>query len=223
MKEKKAFEMAGIFAIAFILLIILLKTVDVAAVGPEGTSVGLSHLNRWVHDLFGEHKVLYYITKYLGILSIMMGSVYACLGLYQLLTRKSILKVDKCILTLGVLYAMLGVIYAIFTKININLRPMICWDETALEPSFPSSHTILTCTIMGSLIMLMDRYVKNEKLSYILKLVCMALMVEEVLGRLICGVHWFTDIIGGMIFSAMLLALYKGATIMVEKSGKNGE
>lgn len=217
MKEKKAFCVAGICAALFVLLMVLLKTVDVAAVGPQGTEIGLSHLNAGFHNLIGEHKVIYYITKYLGYLIILIGLSAVGLGVYQLITRKSIKKVDKCIITLGGIYVILAAFYVLFDKVVINMRPMIPWDETELEAAFPSSHTMLSCTILGCFIMVMDRYVKNRNLSYKLKLVCLAVLAVEVIGRLISGVHWFTDILGGIILSIMLIALYKGFTEFVEE------
>ena len=36
------------------------------------------------------------------------------------------------------------------------------------------------------------------------------LIVLSVIGRLVCGVHWFTDILGGVLISTALLLAFTG-------------
>ena len=192
----------------FIILIILVKTVDVAAVGPAGTVIGLSSVNSAVHELFGLNMVWYDITKYLGAFAILVALGFAGMGVWQLIKRKSIAEVDKEILTLGGLYAVVVALYALFEVVIINYRPVIMPDNTVPEASFPSSHTMLICVVIGSAVMLTDRYVKNNRLCMLLKAIGIAIIIITVVGRLICGVHWLTDIIGGVLISISLLNLY---------------
>ena len=63
--KKKCITSAVCFGL-FLLLILLIKTVDVAAVGPEGTEIGLSKLNVAVHNLFGENLGWYKVTNVLA-------------------------------------------------------------------------------------------------------------------------------------------------------------
>ena len=192
----------------FIILIILVKTVDVAAVGPAGTVIGLSSVNSAVHELFGLNMVWYDITKYLGAFAILVALGFAGMSMWQLIKRKSIAEVDKEILTLGGLYAVVVALYALFEVVIINYRPVIMPDNTVPEASFPSSHTMLICVVIGSAVMLTDRYVKNNRLCMLLKAIGIAIIIITVVGRLICGVHWLTDIIGGVLISISLLTLY---------------
>ena len=192
----------------FIILIILVKTVDVAAIGPAGTVIGLSSVNSAVHELFGLNMVWYDITKYLGAFAILVALGFAGMGMWQLIKRKSIAEVDKEILTLGGLYAVVVALYALFEVVIINYRPVIMPDNTVPEASFPSSHTMLICVVIGSAVMLTDRYVKNNRLCMLLKAIGIAIIIITVVGRLICGVHWLTDIIGGVLISISLLSLY---------------
>lgn len=192
----------------FIILIILVKTVDTAAVGPAGTVIGLSGINSSVHELFGLNMVWYDITKYLGAFAILVALGFAGLGLWQLIKSKSIASVDRQILTLGGLYAVVVALYALFEVVIINYRPVIMPDASEPEASFPSSHTMLICVVIGSAVMLTDKYIKNNRLCLLLKALGYAIIIITVIGRLICGVHWLTDIIGGVLISISLLSLY---------------
>ena len=209
MKERR-FLTAVVSGSLTVLLIILLRFVDVAPIGSQGTSVGLSHLNRFIFDLFGVNILCYDITDWLGITAILTAFVFAAVGLVQLIKRRSLLKVDREILTLGGLYIILIGLYVLFENVIVNYRPIIMPDGTSPEASFPSSHTMMVCVIMGSAAMLPGKYIKNKTLCTILSAVCFVIIGVTVVGRLISGVHWFTDILGGILISITLLSLYRG-------------
>jgi undecaprenyl-diphosphatase len=210
MNNKKSFVVSGIFAILTVLLIILVKTYDVAQIGPMDTSIGFSHINGGVHDFFGVNIIWYTITEVFGILALLVCAIFALVGFIQLVQRKSVFKVDATIIKLGCLYAVVLGLYALFEKVIINYRPMIMYDSSEPEASFPSSHTMLICVVMGSTIMVLNQYIKNKRLVSILQVACAIIMVITVLGRLICGVHWFTDIMGGIFISIALLSAFSG-------------
>ena len=163
-KSKCKFLISGISGLLFVLLIFLLRLVDVRAVGPEGTSIGLSHLNRFVFELTGVNMIWYNITDWLGITAILAAFVFALTGLVQLIKRRSLLKVDKEILVLGIFYILVIGIYLLFEKVIVNYRPVIMPGCQHPEASFPSSHTMLVCVIIGSAIMLISRYIKKKTL-----------------------------------------------------------
>ena len=208
MKNKTKYLMAGIFGILAVVWIALVKCADVAAIGPAGTSVGLSRLNQAVHDLTGVNMLWYTITDWLGIVAILAVAAMALLGLVQLIKRKSLLRVDREILALGGLYVVIFVLYVFFEKVIVNYRPIIMPGCTAPEASFPSSHTMLTCVVLGGILMVLDKYVKNKGLCTVLKALCWLIIAVTVVGRLISGVHWVSDIVGGLLISAALLSLY---------------
>ncbi len=209
MENKKYLITSGISAVLTALLMILIKTVDVADIGPEGTRVGLSHINSFFWELTGVNMLWYEITTLLGIAAILTAAFFALLGLMQLVQRKSILKVDRELLFLAGIYAAVIIIYIFFEKVIFNYRPVIMPDNEHPEASFPSSHTMVVCVVMGCALMLTDRYIKQEKLRTVLKVVCAVVLGLTVAGRLISGVHWFTDILGGLFISGMLLSLYR--------------
>ncbi len=218
--KKKCITSAVCFGL-FLLLILLIKTVDVAAVGPEGTEIGLSKLNVAVHNLFGENLGWYKVTNVLGYLAILIGLCFAAMGGLQLIYRRSILKVDKEILLLGALYVVTVIFYIFFEKVIVNYRPILLLDGEGVEASFPSSHTMLSCVILGSGLQLLKKYgKKNKTLQLVLTVVFAVMLALIVAGRLISGVHWFTDILGGILLSVALLNAYEGLLKLWKRSEK---
>lgn len=213
MKHKTGYTLSGVFGALFLLLIVLVKAVDVAAIGPEGTKIGLSHLNGAVHALFGFSPMWYKLTQALGLFAIGVAAAFALVGLVQLVQRRSFWKVDRSLAGLGVLYALVAMFYVLFEVVVVNYRPIIMPDAEHVEASFPSSHTMLVCVVMGGAMMLAlrkltGRYDGGKRAA--VEGVCALVIALTVFGRLVSGVHWFTDILGGVLLSAALLALYAG-------------
>lgn len=217
MKCKRKLLIAGVSGLLVAVLIVLVCFVDVQAIGPEGTRIGLSHLNRFVFELFGISMLWYEITDWLGLAAIGTAFLFATAGLIQWIKRKDIRKVDKEILALGGLYLVVIGLYVLFEFVVVNFRPILMPGSTRPEASFPSSHTMLVCVIMGSTLLLLGKYVNGKMLRKTLQVICTATIVITVLGRLISGVHWFTDIVGGVLISIMLLNLYKEILERIEK------
>ena len=219
---KKKFIIAAVCFGLFLLLILLVKLVDVAPVpAVEGTEIGLSKLNMAIHDLFGEDLGWYKITNLLGYLAILIALCFAAVGGLQLIYRRSILKVDKELLLLGGLYVFTVIFYVLFEKVVVNYRPMLMPDGTGPEASFPSSHTMLSCVILGSGLGLLKKYTKKNKTIQLVLTVLFAVMLALIVaGRLLSGVHWFTDILGGILLSTALLNAYDGLLLLWKKSEK---
>ena len=219
---KKKFIIAAVCFGLFLLLILLVKVVDVAPVpAVEGTEIGLSKLNMAIHDLFGEDLGWYKITNLLGYLAILIALCFAAVGGLQLIYRRSILKVDKELLLLGGLYVVTVIFYVLFEKVIVNYRPMLMPDGTGPEASFPSSHTMLSCVILGSGLGLLKKYTKKNKTIQLVLTVLFAVMLALIVaGRLLSGVHWFTDILGGILLSVALLNAWEGAVKLWKKSDR---
>ena len=208
MKNKNNLFVSGISGLLVMILIVLVRFVDVRPIGPEGTSIGLSRLNGFFFRLSGVNILWYHITDWLGVAAILVAFLFAMAGFVQLIKRRSILKVDHEILALGGLYIVVIGLYVLFEIVIVNYRPIIMPDGTHPEASFPSSHTMLVCVIMGSAIMLIGKYVKEKRICRVLRGICAAIIGMTVIGRLIAGVHWFTDIVGGVLISIFLLSLF---------------
>ena len=187
--------------------IFLLKNFDVAPIGPAGTEVGFSHINKFVHEFTGVNMLWYDITDYIGYGAIAVCALFAVMGLVQMIKRRSLIKVDKEILALGGLFAVVIGCYVFFEKYIINYRPVIMPGATEPEASFPSYHTMLIITVMIAVMMVSDKYLKGM-LGAVVRFLCFIVMLVTVAGRLWCGVHWLTDIIGAILLSATLLFLF---------------
>ena len=198
---------AVITGVLFAGLIVMLGRYDVAAIGPAGTEVGFSHINQFVHDLTGVNMLWYDITDYIGYGAIAVCGMFAVAGFVQMIKRRSLLKVDREIWALGGLFIAVIGCYVFFEKFIINYRPIIMPGETAPEASFPSSHTMLIMTVMIAVMIVSDKYFGNLFGAFI-RVLCFLTTLVTIGGRLWCGVHWFTDIIGGILLSATLLLLF---------------
>ena len=190
----------------FALWTVLVRFVDVGSIGPEGSSVGFATLNGFVHELTGVNWFLYTVTDWLGIVPIAVALGFAILGLVQLIKRKSLWKVDHSILALGVFYIVVMAAYIFFEVVVINYRPTLI--DGYLEASYPSSTTMLVMCVMPTAAMQLNVHIKNTVLRRCAVITIVAFTVFMVIGRLVSGVHWITDIIGGALLSAGLVTMY---------------
>jgi undecaprenyl-diphosphatase len=192
---------------AFVLWTVAVCTIDVRAIGPEGSEVGFGALNQWFHKLTGVHLSLYYATDYLSLIPLGIAAGFAILGAAQWIKRKSLTKVDRDILVLGGLYVAVIGAYAFFELFPVNYRPI--WIEGRLEASYPSSTTVLVACVMSTAVMQLKSRVKAPRPRTCL---CYAMTVFAALMiacRLVSGVHWLTDIVGGLLLSACLVSSYR--------------
>lgn len=206
MKRKNLLILMIISIIIAVIYTILVKVVDVSSIGPYDSKVGFSSLNSFVRDLVGYNKTWYAITKYLGVLPFLLVAFFGLIGLKQLYERRNIFAVDKRILLLGCFYILLGIVYIFFEKVIINYRPFL--QEGVLEASYPSSHTMLAVCICLTSIYVAKSYIKNKRFLKIFDTCVTILMLLLVIGRALSGVHWISDIVGGIIISIALVLIY---------------
>ncbi len=204
--KKKCGHAAGWLA-AFILWTVAVRAVDVSPIGPNGSSVGFATLNGWFHRLTGVHMALYTLTDWLGLVPVAVCVAFALLGLYQWIRRRSIREVDADILLLGGVYAVTIAAYLLFESVVVNYRPILI--EGRLEASYPSSTTLLTLCVMSTAWMQLRRRMRHGAWRRVMLCVVALFTAFMVVGRLLSGVHWLTDIIGGILLSTALVAWYR--------------
>ena len=206
-KSRRLFFVGASLLAEFVLWTVLIRFVDVQAIGPQESSVGFAMLNGYVHSLTGENMSLYVITDWLGLVPIGVAFGFAVLGLVQLIKRKSLFKVDLSILVLGGFYIVVMAVYILFEMVVINYRPILI--DGYLEASYPSSTTMLVMCVMPTAMMQLRTRIKNKVFSRCVMVAIATFVAFMVIGRLVSGVHWITDIIGGALFSAGVVMIYK--------------
>ena len=205
----------GLLAV-FVLWTVLIRFVDVEAIGPRQSSVGFATLNGYIHNLTGVNMSLYIITDWLGLVPIGVAFGFAVLGIVQCIKRKSLLKVDRSILTLGGFYIVVMAVYILFEIVVINYRPTLI--DGYLEASYPSSTTMLVMCVMPTAMMQLRTRIKNDLFRRGVMLTITVFITFMVIGRLVSGVHWITDIIGGALLSTAIVLMYYSIGNIVAKS-----
>ncbi len=187
--------------------------VDVAWFSPKnaysglevyGTAeIGLYSLNSGVEEAIGFHEMLYKLSDYLGYFALLTGAAIGCVWSAQLLKTRSFREVAPILNASVVTMVLMAALYVLFEVIHLNIRPYVLGD--APEASYPSSHTLLGLTVFGSAAMICKNLVKDKGLGRSLCWLFWLLGTVLMLFRAFSGVHWLTDIIGGILLSAALL------------------
>ena len=200
------------FMLVFVIWTWLIQKVDVLPVGQKGTDVGFAAFNCWFHKLTGVHMGLYTITDWLGLVPVFVCIVFGGIGLWQLIKRKNLFKVDTDLIYLGIYYVIVIFGYLFFEMCPINSRPILI--EGILEASYPSSTTLLVLSVMPTLVLQANRRIENRYLKRIICAFTVVFSAFMVIGRLVSGVHWLTDIMGAVFLSTGLFYLYKAAVLI---------
>ena len=204
--QKRSFYWAIVFLGAFALWTVLVATVDVAAIGPLDSAVGFSAVNGGFHAFTGVHMGLYTLTDLLSLIPLGVAAGFGTLGLSQWIRRKKLSLVDRNILVLGIFYAAVMAVYALFEVLVINYRPVLI--DGRPEASYPSSTTVLVLCVMVTCRMQLKHYIPRPALCRGLSSAIDLFTALMVAGRLLSGVHWLTDIVGGIFLSGGLILLY---------------
>lgn len=205
-KNRRNLFIALTLFFSFVLWTECVTLINVKPVGPNGSCVGFADINSLFHSLTGVHFTLYNITDWLGLVPVAVCLFFAVLGLIQWIKRKKFTKVDYSLLILGGFYLLVMAFYILFEYVVINRRPVLI--NGYLEASYPSSTTLLVLCVMPTAFMQFKDRIKNKTFNNIVCLTIIAFIIFMVVGRLISGVHWLSDIIGGMLLSASLVTLY---------------
>ena len=204
--KKRNFLVSTIFILLAVVFTIFVKVVDVKPIGANETSIGVASVNQVVFKTIGVNMIWYHITDWLGLVPIFMAMIYAFIGFGQLIKRKNIFKVDKEIIILGLFYIVVIFLYVFFEKVIVNYRPILM--NGFLEASYPSSHTLMTICLCGSSI-IVNKKLFNSRITKFMNVLSAVIIAITVIGRLLSGVHWVTDIIGGVLIgAALLMTLY---------------
>lgn len=218
MKNKKWIISTSVVSVIALVYTILIAFVDRNAIGANDSVVGFSKINKYFLDLLKFNGTFYNITKYTGIIIILIAVIYMIIALIELIKRKKYKEVDSELIFAGVFYIALIIIYFVFELLKINYRPILM--DGVLEPSYPSSHTMLAVFICVSALLINKKIIKNTPLKITIDTITIIIGLVTVIGRIISGVHWITDIIGGILISTALVLGYVLA-IKIAETKKN--
>lgn len=215
-RENKKFFIGGLCLLAaFVLWTAAVCLVDVQPIGPQDSSVGFAAINGAFHAVTGVHMAIYDATDMLSVIPLGCVAAFGILGLVQWIRRKDLRKVDGDILVLGGFYVVVLAVFFLFEKLAVNYRPVLI--EGVLEASYPSSTTMLALCVMPSVMLQLHSRMKDGTAKRCVQVLLFAFTAFMVIGRLISGVHWLTDIVGGVLLSAGLVLLYYALSRTVEK------
>ena len=218
MKNKKWIISTSVVSVIALVYTILIAFVDRNAIGANDSVVGFSKINKYFLDLLKFNNTFYNITKYTGIIIILIAVIYMIIALIELIKRKKFKEVDSELIFAGVFYIALIIIYFVFELLKINYRPILM--DGVLEPSYPSSHTMLAVFICVTALLINKKIIKNTPLKITIDTITIIIGLVTVIGRIISGVHWITDIIGGILISTALVLGYVLA-IKIAETKKN--
>lgn len=197
--------LAVAFAGAFAFFTYLVMTYDVAPVGFNGAKIGFSSINVSVHDMFPWDAGSYELSKYLGYICLIAVGVNVLAAAMDFFRHKCrINRMHRRNIITCIYYIVVGAFYVLFEYTVINTRPI------SAEASYPSSHTMLALCVLYSVFVLLRFSTWNYRfLASILRVMCVLAMISMVVFRFLSGVHWLTDICGGILLSFSLMCFYR--------------
>lgn len=173
-------------------------------------------MNDAIFDFFGTNKTFDRISDILLVVMLAIVAGFALSGLAQLIKRKKFKKVDSEIVSMIPSLLLLVAIYFLFDKVWVlNYRPILV--NGVAEASFPSTHTLIAVTVLGMTMMSLPRYIKNRKQRILIDVLALIAMAAMAFLRVASGMHWMTDVLGGIVFGIDLVLVYGGALRVIKE------
>lgn len=208
---------AGVLLLLFCALTVSLCCVDVRAAGESGAPVGLATVNEWAWNAIGQSELALTVSDVLGLLFIAAVGAFGVTGLVQVIRRRGILRADKELYAMAGGLVLLAAAYVLFEVLVINCRPVL--EDGALAASYPSSHAMLAVAVAGMGMAYLQMRAKKGVLTYTLYGALNVLSVVTVACRVLSGVHWVTDTLGGVLLGGAIVAAYGAACAWLGKDG----
>ena len=212
-KGTKLLCMGAVLLVLFVIWTVLIQTVDVRLAGESGTAIGFATINCRFHQWTDVHLGLYVLTDWFGLVPVLACVFFGTVGLVQWIKRRSLRAVDFDLLVLGVYYVVVILLYLVFEAYPINYRPILI--KGVAEASYPSSTTLLVLSVMPTVMFQSKRRIRSGQ--RIITALTVVFSLFMVLGRIVSGVHWVTDIAGAVLLSLGLYCGYKGIVLQHDK------
>ncbi len=191
MKTKKIlYIIPTIFLIMFVILTLLVAFCDY-----EENATGLISFNRFFGS-FLYNRSLDIISDIFLIIAILSMFVAAGVGLYQLISNKSIKKVDRDILLFGISIILMITIWISFDYLSIAYRPYVV---DGYKPSFPSTHLLVVSSTYIIISWMINKRCNKQIITIITYAISFIVIILTFAFRILSGMHWFTDCLGGLL------------------------
>lgn len=209
----------GLFAIIFTLMVAFF---DVGPAGAEYNSVvaadsGVHALNSpevgfsWLNgEIFRGTEPLQTagwdkVSDIIMAFAIIVAAGFGIAGLVQLVKKG---KIDARIWKMWLVYGAMAIIYAIFEYLAVvNTRPTL--NNGAVESSFPSTHVLVVATVLSLMVVALPKYLDDKKARVLIAVISAIATALVMTGRVMSGQHWFTDVLGALLWSLFLVSLYR--------------
>ena len=208
-KRQSWFLIATTLTVFFVVFTLTLKLVDMQS--DSSQFIGWASINIWWRDLIGVHFSWHIISHFIALISLL---VLTGILIWQVITvfhRRKLSALTRNWWVFDITLLALGLSYLLFQIVAINYRPIQV--DGAIEISYPSSHSLLITTTWLLIIFRLRREIQSQTWRRILIIVGWTLMLTGVIARLLCGYHWFTDIVGGVLLGTVFAAWYQAFVV----------
>ena len=206
-KSSRAVVAGVILLLLFLVFTYLISQIDVQGIGPGGSLVGFASVNGFFRDLIGTNSLCYTVSEWLGYLSLLVAALFCLCGLIQWIGRHSLRKVDRELIWMYVFFVIVVLLYVLFEYLVINCRPVL--EDGELAASYPSSHTVLVVSVFGMAIAgRFGSIFGSRGLRTAACWISGVLIAAMIATRVLAGVHWFTDVIGGLLLAFCVVCFY---------------
>lgn len=159
-------------------------------------------VDNWVIDFVNTNIVDDGFTNFVIFLTNFGGMLVLAIFLvmfFFLLSNKRI----SCLMSINLLIAY--VLSVIFKNIFRRDRPLFMLVEKPSDFSFPSGHSMCSIVFYGFLIYIVNKFIKNVYIRKVINIFLVLLMFLIPFSRLYLGVHFFTDVVAGVILGVVCL------------------
>lgn len=206
---------ACVLLAAFVALTICLLFVDVRAAGESGAEVGFATINQKVWQAIGQSAAALTVSEVCGLCMIAAVGAFGVTGLVQVIRRKGFLRADKELYVMAGGLVLLAAAYVFFEIFVVNCRPVL--DGGELAASYPSSHAMLATAVAGmGMAYLHSRQRKGVLINVLIGLLN-GVSVATVACRLLGGVHWLSDIVGGVLLGMVIVYAYRAVCSLIAR------
>jgi undecaprenyl-diphosphatase len=197
MRRKSLDIVISILWLILLIFTILVSFVDVKIYNETNTKIGLYSLNKIFLVNSINSNYINIISNGIFLICLLVIILMLLLITFEYFKTK---KINKNNLNFIIHFLIMVLIWIIFDKILIiNYRPILINGN--IEGSYPSTHVMVSTFVLLFLSDKLKKIFKNDKIFYIISI---GLIIIQSISRILLTMHWFTDIIGGLLIGCLL-------------------